>query len=865
MGAPLSPGQQDPDYRPRFQRTGGRFTLYPVSSQSYVLSVKPFDASLGGSRVQKLSWNASFSNPEFLTNAYFTQVLPQPDGRMWIEYAPALITYPQTPIRFVRLNPDGTRDESFALPVLTEDEDWRLLALLPDGKVLTGVTRPGAPLADRYKLLRLRVDGSIDPSFASAVAAGSYIRSAHVLPDGRVVAEFTPIPFEDSFVSAWIRLRPDGSRDETFNPPSEPNYTRGNFSAVSPDGEILIAGYGTDPILMTYSGGAMPLARLRTNGSLDPDFHPQVAPDQFIDFLPDGHLAIQMTIPTNAYPFSSTFIVELDHAGTTVRAIPLTPVNTPDRPVTVTRIPGSVYLVQDGYQYWRISLQGQSLAVNDITVTEAVKPPMPVVFADGSLFFGPGNPAYETVNGTALSGPVLLDPAGTIDARFTALTRDRSWTPLQGAGSKVLVYDYAAQVLSSVDRDGSLYVLGSRGAYFAPGSGEQLQVQSDGALVFRGSTNLQRILPNGQRVIPFSGWSSGPPRGLSVLPNDQVLVWGHAPAIAGFPSVDIGRLTPDLLRADSGFRATFSADTEVLMATPQSDGKVIVFCDLNRNRFPHLYQLSRLNADGSRDTGFRAGLMFDGPASVVRLDSQGRILVAGSFHGVAGQYRGEVVRLLPDGTPDAGFDAGAGPDAPVENLFVLPGDDVVLYGGFNRFNDGECWGLVKLQGGPVLSTAPMIASLTAPQSVRTGDGVSVGAMVTGEAPLYFQWFHNGVALEGETNAVLARRQVLGDQSGTYSLFVANGSGVDAGRTEVSVRPAAAEPASLTLLNKPADLPAKVNVGLVGDTTSRFRLQISTNLTVWLDVARPISANLLSSVNDPFGSQPGPRYVRAFPQ
>lgn len=861
-GAPLAPGRLDPDYHPRFERTGGQFRLHPAANGAYLVELPPEAVRLNFGEVRRLvrilsngNLDKTFSSPRFLTNAYFSQVLPQPDGRVWIEYSPAKYNNPRTPVRFIRLKGNGTLDASFQLPALSAEEDWRLLATLPDGKVLAALKRPGAPLADRHKLLRLQADGSIDPSFTSGVDEGAFIQSAQVLPDGRVVVKFTPTPFGEYLVSDWTRLRPDGSRDDTFNPPSSPNQNTSSYSAVSPAGEILIVNYTTD-------GQPRPLIRLRTDGSLDPDFHPSIIPDSFLGFLPGGHVLVMVSSASTGAPS----VLELDHDWAPVTRF--TPDITPwlYQPVSMLRLPDSRYLAQDGFRAWLVSDQGQQVIPFDLVVHQAVKPPLPVAFADGSLFFGHGgaqNPAFVAVNRADLSGPALLDTNGKLDPLFTSwFAGQANWLPLQGAKGGVYAYDTASRLFTVVGRDGSLRQLGSRGNSLIASSGQSLQFQSDLSLIAGSSTSLQRIRPDA-RVESIRGIASQEElRGFKVMPDDSVLVWGSSPAFSGMRGNGIGKIRPEILRPEAGFHPSLPPGSAVTAAEPQPDGKVLAAFDPRLRGQPQISRLVRLNPDGSRDTQFNSGLTFDGPVRAVRLDSQGRILVAGAFHALGKVPRGGVVRLLPDGTPDPGFDAGDGPDAPVENLFVLPGDDVVLHGDFRHFNGEECWGLVKLSAGPSVAAAPHIISLTDPRTVRTGDNVSLGAVITGAPPIRAQWFFEGIVLPGETNATLTLHQVDDNHVGSYSLFVANDEGADAASTLLTVQPAVAELPSLALLNVTATIPRRLTVGLVAEPTNHYRLQVSTNLTDWRPVSSVVDPNTSGTIEDPFSSQPGPRFVRA---
>ena len=72
--------------------------------------------------------------------------------------------------------------------------------------------------------------------------------------------------------------------------------------------------------------------------------------------------------------------------------------------------------------------------------------------------------------------------------------------------------------------------------------------------------------------------------------------------------------------------------------------------------------MARLNSDGSLDTGFLAtGAGADDVVCSVAVQSDGKVLIGGSFGTYNGTSRGYVARLNSDGSLDTGFLAtGAG-------------------------------------------------------------------------------------------------------------------------------------------------------------------------------------------------------------
>lgn len=72
--------------------------------------------------------------------------------------------------------------------------------------------------------------------------------------------------------------------------------------------------------------------------------------------------------------------------------------------------------------------------------------------------------------------------------------------------------------------------------------------------------------------------------------------------------------------------------------------------------------------------------------------------------------------------------------------------------------------------------APAFASPFGDRQARQDDMVTLGAMAVGSPPLSYQWYFNGAAIDGGTNASLALGQVQPTDAGAYSVEVSNALG-----------------------------------------------------------------------------------------
>lgn len=130
-----------------------------------------------------------------------------------------------------------------------------------------------------------------------------------------------------------------------------------------------------------------------------------------------------------------------------------------------------------------------------------------------------------------------------------------------------------------------------------------------------------------------------------------------------------------------------SLDPEFLLPSfNNNDIRAMVYDSENRLLVVGSFQdvgprITAILPDGSVDEGFTPG---SGPNSTVRslaIDADGKIYIGGDFTQYDGVPRTRVARLFPDGTLDADFDPGVGPNASVFSVQPLPELGGVLIGG----------------------------------------------------------------------------------------------------------------------------------------------------------------------------------------
>ena len=314
---------------------------------------------------------------------------------------------------------------------------------------------------------------------------------------------------------------------------------------------------------------------------------------------------------------------------------------------------------------------------------------------------------------------------------------DLSFDPGSGAGGggidavavqtdgKVLVSgDFSS--INGVSRRGiaRLNTDGSVDLGFNPGTGADgrvpaLAVQSDGKVLIGGwFTSVNGVSRNRVARLNADGsvdstFDTGPGPAwsndyfawrLAVQPDGKVLIGGGLLAFNGATLNRIARLNSDG-SLDPSFNVGSGANQDVYSVAVQSDGKVLIggtftsVNDLSRSR------LARLNGDGSVDIGFSPGVA--GPVFSVVVQPDGNILIGGNMGSVNGVTRIGVARIQANGTVDLSFDPGAGPDNQVRSVALQADGKVVLGGDFTSVNAVTRVRIARLEGGPLVPTVTL--------------------------------------------------------------------------------------------------------------------------------------------------------------
>lgn len=149
----------------------------------------------------------------------------------------------------------------------------------------------------------------------------------------------------------------------------------------------------------------------------------------------------------------------------------------------------------------------------------------------------------------------------------------------------------------------------------------------------------------------------------------------------------------------------------------QPDGKILVGGSINRTASVFVL-LERLNADGSKDESFSSLLYTStatpitsgGAVTSLALQADGKIIAGGGFIYEAGSLRKlNLIRLNANGTYDATFNTGTtvgtGLTSRVNAIKIQPDGKIIIAGGFANFNGTSRRGLARINANGSLDTS----------------------------------------------------------------------------------------------------------------------------------------------------------------
>lgn len=623
--------------------------------------------------------------------------------------------------KLARLNPDGNLDHTFNIGSGFDGEytstTVNVIELSPDGKILVGGYFSEFNGQTVKNLVRLNPDGSLDENFSIGTGPNNRVYAIRLLNDGRILIGGWFTSYNGIGGIRIARLHPDGSLDDTFQPPDFGTFNEIFEIQLQDDGKILIGG------TFTFAGntGNHYIVRLLEDGSVDPDFNTNYNPVHAgweFPFVRRIHITDEnkyLITGRLGHPdhTASRTIFQLNQDGSLddTFQVPVTTPGSMDSHSVFVLLPwtedkyliGGNFSSINGLPYQNIALMNADGSIDTsfnpgafTSIYRAIELDIDnlLIIPDGSPFlhhriakinrafeidftFNPGTGAnhhimavypqsdgrilisgyFHKYNGIMRTGIARLLPDGVIDSSFD---------PLKGFKHGHHVIKFAEQ------SDGKILAGGYFTEYNESAINRLMRLNNDGSLdtAFNIGTGANNTV-----------WD------IKIQDAEKIIVSGAFGNFNDLPAGRIVRLNHDGSR-DESFDAGSGANNTITCLSVQADGKIIVggnftmFNNIPRNR------IARLNADGSLDHEFDPGFgvqPFGGVNSpvvyAIDLLENGMIIAAGIYKMFDSIPVNGIVRLYPDGHLDTTFSNIEG-TLRIQSLLVQPDNKMVIGGRF---------------------------------------------------------------------------------------------------------------------------------------------------------------------------------------
>jgi uncharacterized delta-60 repeat protein len=333
------------------------------------------------------------------------------------------------------------------------------------------------------------------------------------------------------------------------------------------------------------------------------------------------------------------------------------------------------------------------------------------VLGDDKMFIGGSFTDYD---GNSVNNFVKLNSDGTIDNTFVIGTGFNSdvFAIVQQNDNKIIVggsfTTYGGNTTNNIVRlntDGSIDNTFGIGTGFN-GAINALGIQSDGKIIVGGGftsydsnsvNNIVRLNTDGSIDNTFTigtGFDSNIFT-LSIQIDDKIIAGGDFVDYDNNTTNRIVRLNSDGT-IDNTFGIGNGFDGIVLTLNIQSDGKIVIGGVFTSYDINTVNRIVRLNSDGSIDNTFSIGTGFDSDVSVVKVQSDNRILVGGDFTDYDGNILSKIVRLNSNGTIDNTFNPGAGFDNNVFGIDLQSNGKAIIVGFFTDYDSNLVDKIVRI-------------------------------------------------------------------------------------------------------------------------------------------------------------------------
>lgn len=626
----------------------------------------------------------------------------------------------------------GALDPTFSTGAILSDgliSPIRAAAVQSNGFVIVVGDFTSVGGVQRSRIARITTNGSVDLNFTPGSGADAAIRAVSIQSDGKIVIAGDFTTFNGTARNRVARLNSNGTLDTTFNPGTGANGPV-HALAVLNNSKILIGGDFT-----SFSGtNRNRIAQLNSNGSLDTSFNPGTGANDSVYAIAvsNSYFASDIYIGGAFSSFNGqnrSSLAKIDSDGNLdyrfnsgqgfdgpVYVLALIPDNYYSDTVLYA---GGAFTSVDGYgrgrlaRFTNIDWGGSSSL--DLGFTVWCDAPVRAIIAETSSSFGQSNILiagdFSLVNGLQKNrlARILVNTQSFFSSTVSANV-DASFNPSPGANNAVNT------VLKT--SDGRTLIGGTFDQVSGTNTSTFVRLYGNYGSALPGTPSSPRAA-SASRTQVILDWTSASNSASHKVERSLNGVDGWSQiAISGSPYVDESltggttyyyRIRGSNYNGDGPYASVVSTTTDsvdwtgpgsydpsvgtnsganssVNAIARQSDGKVIVAGSFSQIAGAARRYIARLNADWTLDSTFDPGTGPNGSIKAVEVQPDGKILIGGDFSTVNGVERKYLARLTATGALDATFDPGVGPSSSVESIRLQQDGKLLVGGWFSTFN-----------------------------------------------------------------------------------------------------------------------------------------------------------------------------------
>ncbi len=147
---------------------------------------------------------------------------------------------------------------------------------------------------------------------------------------------------------------------------------------------------------------------------------------------------------------------------------------------------------------------------------------------------------------------------------------------------------------------------------------------------------------------------------------------------------------------DTSFHTGSGFDNFVYAFREQSDNKIIIAGEFGFYNGTTVNRIVRINENGSLDNSFNTGSGANGTIWSINIQTDGKMILTGSFTEFNGIPANGIIRLNSDGSIDSSLNVGTGPNSGTLMASLQPDGKIIVVGQFTTFNGVSAKCIVRL-------------------------------------------------------------------------------------------------------------------------------------------------------------------------